>query len=296
MNKYNSYEIAGMGIGLLTDNKYMQERLKPFIANGITTQDMSSEIRRCDFIEEPKGEVIVDEFVKWLRKNNGRNGFHVYKKNERDLKIMAHMDTDRDWSHIIIKCLDMVFALDEENPLKDWMEYYSFVLMGIAFRNGLINRGGLVIHASSIAWRDRGILFTAPSGTGKSTHTSLWEKYMGDEVKVVNDDTPAIRFFDEVPALCGTPWSGSSDKFANIKVPLKAIVVLEQAPENSIRRLNQIEALPLVMPRAFLPYFDRELMEKTYDILDKIILQVPVYLLRCTPAKQAMELVYECVK
>ena len=69
----------------------------------------------------------------------------------------------------------------------------------------LINHDGLVIHSSSIAFRDKGIIFTAPSGTGKSTHVNLWEQTFGREVTVVNDDTPAIRFINDVPMLSGTP-------------------------------------------------------------------------------------------
>ena len=69
----------------------------------------------------------------------------------------------------------------------------------------LINHDGLVIHSSSIAFRDKGIIFTAPSGAGKSTHVNLWEQTFGREVTVVNDDTPAIRFINDVPMLSGTP-------------------------------------------------------------------------------------------
>lgn len=113
---------------------------------------------------------------------------------------------------------------------------------------------------------------------------------------VVNDDTPAIRFKDEEPILCGTPWSGSSDKFVNLEVPVKAIVVLSQAPQNSIRKLEIFEALPMVMPRCFLPYFDEELMKKAYIALDKILIKIPIYHLQCRPDREAMELVYQCVK
>jgi hypothetical protein len=293
----NTYKIAGITINIESDNSYMINRLEPFSYDADDNPDFFAETQRCNYIKEPTGELIVNDLIRWLRKNNGESGFHVYRKNEKSGKIMAHMETDQDWSHNIIKCMD--FSLNSPyiyTKTNNWMENYSFLLMGILFRNRLLKHDGIVIHASSIAWRNKGLLFSAPSGTGKSTHVRIWEKYFGDEVTVVNDDTPAIRYIDGTPMLCGTPWSGSSDKFSNIQVPIKAIVLLEQAPTNSIQKLSPLEALPMIMPRVFLPYFDKDLMERAYDIIDKIITQIPIYILRCTPEKKAMELVYECVK
>lgn len=297
MQTSNTYNIAGVHMRLHSDNRYLSDRMKIFENRSTANVDLYADIWRCNYIEEPKGKMIVDEFVKWMKKDDEGGGFHVYRKDMNDRHVLAHIDINRDWSHNTIKCLNI--KSDNTEALvgrEDWTEYYSFMLMGIVFRNRLLNMGGIVIHASSIDWKGKGILFTAPSGTGKSTHVRLWEKYIGDEVTVVNDDTPAIRFFEGVPTLCGTPWSGSSDKFANKRVPVGAIVVLKQADENSIVKLTAIEALPQIMPRVFLPYFDMELMEKAYTVLEGIIKQAPIYLLRCTPEKQAMELVYQCVR
>ncbi len=297
MKTGNTYKIAGINLAIHSDNRYMINRLKVFEDCKPDNIDLFAETLRCNYIEKPKGQIVIDEFVKWMKKDDDNGGFHVYRMDTNEKEIMAHMDINKDWSRNIIKCLNIKFDKSGNSAeIGDWMEYYSFMLMGIVFRNRLLSMGGIVIHASSIAWKDKGILFTAPSGTGKSTHVCLWEKYHGNEVTVVNDDTPAIRFFDGVPTLCGTPWSGSSDKFANIQVPIGAIVVLKQASANSIVKLSPLEALPLLMPRVFLPYFDAELMEKAYSVLDIILTQVPIYLLACTPEKKAMELVYECVK
>ncbi len=293
----NTYKIAGIKINIESDNKYLIDRLEPFSECNSEEPDLYAELQRCKHIDEPSGELIVNDFVRWLRKGDGESGFHIYQKDKMSGKIMAHVETDQNWSHNTIKCIDANFDSPKiYTKTKNWMENFSFLLMGILFRNKLINYDGIVIHASSIAWRNKGLLFTAPSGTGKSTHVRLWEKYMGNEVTVVNDDTPAIRFSGETPMLCGTPWSGSSDKFANLQVPVGAIIILQQAPTDNIRKLTPVEALPMLMPRVFLPYFDKQLMVKAYDVIDRIITKVPIYLLNCTPEKTAMELVYECVK
>lgn len=291
-----AYNVAGTNIHVKACNNYLTNRMKDFECNENGNPDISVEIAQSSHIKKPQGRLLISESIKWLKKEDKKGGYHLYSTGRGENEILSHIDTNSEWSNANITYLQQ--DVDDETPdlIKVWPDMHTFMLLGIIFRNNILNKNGIVIHASSIAWNGKGILFTAPSGTGKSTHVRLWEKYFGESVKVVNDDTPAIRFIDEEPMLCGTPWSGSSDKFANLEVPLKAIVVLNQAPQNNIRKLEIFEALPMVMPRCFLPYFDEELMKKAYDVLEKIINKVPIYHLNCTPDKEAMELVYECVK
>ncbi|MHB8062193.1 MAG: hypothetical protein ACYDG2_06105 [Ruminiclostridium sp.] len=291
-----AYNVAGTYINVKTSNGYLTSRMKAFKCNKNQNPDILIEIDQCPNIKKPKGRLVIEDNIKWLRKENENDGFHIYSTDKEENNILSHIDTNIEWSNANIKCMKHKFDVDAPNSLKIWSDTFSFMLMGIVFRNNLLNRGGIVMHASSIAWEGKGILFTAPSGTGKSTHVKLWEKYMGDTVTVVNDDTPAIRFKDEAPMLCGTPWSGSSDKFVNLEVPIKAIVGLSQAPKNSIKKLEISEALPMIMPRCFLPYFDEELMKKAYIVLEKILNKTPIYHLQCRPDREAMELVYQCVK
>lgn len=291
-----AYNVAGTYINIETNNNYLTNRMKGFLCKKPEKPDISVEINQSSHINKPQGRLLIEDSIRWLRKENENDGFHIYSTDKQQNNILSHIDTNLQWSNANIKCLKQEFDEDAPSSLKSWSDLFSFMLMGIVFRNNLLNKGGIVMHASSIAWKGKGILFTAPSGTGKSTHVNLWEKYMGDEVTVVNDDTPAIRFKGEEPILCGTPWSGSSDKFVNLEVPIKAIVALSQAPQNSIRKLGIFEALPMVMPRCFLPYFDEELMKKAYDVLEKIIEKIPIYHLQCRPDREAMELVYQCVK
>jgi len=296
----NSFKIADIKMNIETDNKYLKERMKIFQTYIHKNPDMMLNIQSCNHINEPSGTLLVDESLRWLKKENGESGYHIYAVDQSRKHVIAHMDTNEDWSRVSISCLHLNYEPEdtdaEDIEMFDWMEYYSFMLAGIAFRNHLLTRDGIVIHSSSISWEGKGIVFTAPSGTGKSTHVKLWERYIGQKVTTVNDDTPAIRIKEGDPVLYGTPWSGSTDKFNNTSVPLAAVVVLEQSSENTIRELSAAEALPKVMPRSFLPYFDENLMIKAYEVLEKIISSVPFYLLRSRPDKEAVELVYQCVR
>lgn len=291
-----AYKVAGTEMNVQTNNDYLTSRMKAFQCGRHDQPDINVRIDQCPVIEKPTGKLIIDDQIKWLRKEDAVNGFHVYSTDRDDNYVLSHIDTDIGWNNVSIKCFKREFHISAPEQLKRWSDIHTFALMGIAFRNNLLNNNGIVIHASSIDWMGKGIIFTAPSGTGKSTHVRLWEKHFGDAVTVVNDDTPAIRMIDDKPVLFGTPWSGSSDKFVNTSVPLNAIVVLSQAPENKIRQLQPHEILPMIMPRCFLPYFDEELMKKAYEVVGNIISKVPVYHLECRPDKEAMELVYQCVK
>lgn len=288
------YQLAGLNIGIECDNEYLINRMKPFQTEPTQDINMVINIRQLDQLDKPKGEILIAEKLKLLRKQKPEEGYIISIASDDEAVIM-NMDVSADWSLVNLD-VDKNHYIGQEEQGTTRCEYlYPFAFCGIAFRNMLMHNDGLVIHSSSIALNDKGIIFTAPSGTGKSTHVNLWEETFGKEVTVVNDDTPAIRFMNDVPMLSGTPWSGSSDKFANIQLPLKAVVILEQYPENILRKLSPIEALPMLMPRCFLPYFDEKTMVITYDLIEKLIAKVDMYLLRCLPNKEAMELVYKCV-
>jgi len=147
----------------------------------------------------------------------------------------------------------------------------------------------LSIHSSAIAVNDSGIIFSAPSGTGKSTHTALWEKYY--DAVILNDDMPFIGADSDRITLHGAPWAGTTGINKNLSVPLKAIVFLEQAPKNEIVPLMSLQALQYLL-RELLKPCDRQLIDNTYTMLNLILASVPCYLLRCTPDKEAADVVY----
>lgn len=146
-----------------------------------------------------------------------------------------------------------------------------------------------------MALDNKAVLFSAPCGTGKSTHTGLWRKYFGeDKAIIINDDKPAIRLMGDTFYVYGTPWSGKSDLNTNVKVPLQAIVFLEQASENCIERLSNKDAVRWLYYQSLRPTGPRS-EEKTsnlLNLLDKIVCQIPIYKMGCTISEEAVELSY----
>lgn len=291
------YEFAGIKMGIDCEDESLFNRLKPFMTEPSQNIDMTIHVRSFDRLEEPEGDIFLNHQVKLLRKPNHERGIIVSITSGKDSrKVIMTMEASADWGLINIDIDKTYYETPGEEGAADCERLYLVSFIGIAFRHRLLHYDGLVIHASSIAFRGKGILFTAPSGTGKSTHVGLWEEAFGSEVTVVNDDTPAMRFINDQAILSGTPWSGSSDKFANIQVPLTAIVILEQFHENTISKPNPREAVSMLIPRCFLPYFDAEATSAGFDLIEKLLSKVDVYRLKCLPDQEAVELVYQCVK
>lgn len=144
----------------------------------------------------------------------------------------------------------------------------------------------LIFHASYIGWNGKGILFTAPSGTGKSTQAELWRRHRGAEV--LNGDKAGVRL-DGTPLAHGVPFSGTSGICHNVSLPLKAVVVLSQAPENIIRRLPPSQAVAALCPNVFVDSVVQEEWQMALNLLLDLAASVPVYALACTPDEHAVE-------
>lgn len=162
-------------------------------------------------------------------------------------------------------------------------------MLSFQFRNLIIKKRGLILHASAIEIAGKAILFVASSGTGKSTHASLWEKYRG--AKVFNDDSPAIRLLGNQAFAYGTPWSGSSEKYLPMRCPIGAIVMLERGLVNEMSDLSPKEAAQMCIKNFQLPYQDQALMNEALEISEEIFKSVPFYRLKCTPDLRAVEAV-----
>ncbi len=167
---------------------------------------------------------------------------------------------------------------------------------GFVFRAGLLALNGIVLHSSAVELDGKAYLFSAPCGTGKSTHTRLWQSTFGEGAKVFNDDKPALRLLDGVWYAYGTPWCGKDGININLKVPLAGICFLKQAPENKMRRLSQAEAIQKILWQTAHRFKSIERMDLMLDILGKLVCMIPVYELECLPDADAARLSYETMR
>ncbi len=198
--------------------------------------------------------------------------------SENDLRHVLYTEKE-DYSELHLN-------LQEDCSDETFME-----LLMAGFYSYISLKEALLMHASAISYKERGIVFTAPSGTGKTTQAELWQKYRN--AVILNGDKVFLKQETDGIHAWGSPWKGSSAYAENISVPLKAIVVLEQAEENSIRKLNGLEMLEKVIPNIFLPQWDMKCENAVLNFLNQVLQKIDIYLLQCCPDEDAVALVEE---
>lgn len=160
------------------------------------------------------------------------------------------------------------------------------ILNAIGAEHLVLEKHGVILHASFIEHEGKAILFTAPSETGKSTQADLWMKHR--EAEIINGDRAVIRLIDGKSYACGIPFAGSSQYCKNATLPLEAIVYLGQAPETSIRKMNFAQAFTRVWEGCTVNTWNQEDLNKAIDIVQQITMQTPAYHLQCTPDESAI--------
>ena len=159
----------------------------------------------------------------------------------------------------------------------------------------LIGKDTLMLHGSTVAVDGQAYLFTAPCGTGKSTHTRLWREVFGDRAVMVNDDKPFLKINDEVVIACGSPWTGKHGLGSNVSFPLKGICILSRGSENKIRPLCPDDAADFLRSQCFVPV-DEEMTGHALELLERLIRMVPLWQMECTKEPEAATTSYQAMK
>ena len=156
------------------------------------------------------------------------------------------------------------------------------------FNRLLLKYYGSYIHSSALLFDGRAYLFSASSGTGKSTHTKKWLKRFGDRADIINDDKPSFRIIDGKCYIYGTPFAGGTDVQKNISAELGALVFIERGEENSLERIPPSKSIALLLNqspgRASEKIGDRQL-----ELFSQILTNYPAYLLRCNLDDSAVD-------
>lgn len=201
--------------------------------------------------------------------------------NQKDKKQMMYT-YETDYSKLLLQ-------LDEECT----SEVLAELLMA-GFYSYMSLRDTLLMHASAVEHEGNGIVFTAASGVGKTTQAKLWAQYKN--ARILNGDKVFLKQEDDGIHAWGSPWKGSSPYACNESAKLKAIVVLEQAAENSIQKLNVLESMQYFVPHVFYPCWDEACEQAVLTMLDKVLEETHIYLLKCRPDESAVELLASVIK
>lgn len=226
------------------------------------------------------------------------SGVNVGIENPQEMLL----ERGKPYENIFLGSPDIYINISEEAINKRMAEYpqmdynqWDYMLSGAAFYTKLLDFEGMMLHASAVVVDDGAYLFSAPSGTGKSTHTGLWLERFGDRAYILNDDKPAIRLENNVFYAYGTPFSGKFDISEPIGVPIRGISFIERAKENRITRLDTANAIAKIFEQTV-----RDLegynMDKLISLLDKLITTVPIYKLECNISDEAVVISYNAMK
>lgn len=163
------------------------------------------------------------------------------------------------------------------------------------FYHKLLDFDGMMLHASAVVKDGYAFLFSAASGTGKSTHTTLWRKLYGyDRVLMLNDDKPALRLENGRWYAYGTPWSGKTDQNINMRVPLGGICLLERGQINEIEPAGGAATVYELLQQTVRPQ-TIDGRAKVLDLLDDLMGKVPVWKLKCNMELEAARVSHDAM-
>lgn len=169
---------------------------------------------------------------------------------------------------------------------KNLLELLGLELFLLHFRT-------MILHSSLVDWQGNGILFCAPSGTGKSTQAALWEQYMGSQT--LNGDRAGICCDKGIWKAWGLPFAGTSGIYCNRSVPIRAVILLRQGTHNMLTPVRPMDAFKRLLPECSARRWDPGFMEPLINLLSRLLCDVPVYQLECLPDREAVELLYNSI-
>lgn len=159
----------------------------------------------------------------------------------------------------------------------------------------LVEDNIILFHGSVIAVDGEAFLFTAKSGTGKSTHTALWRKKFGERAFMVNDDKPLIRITEDKAIVYGTPWDGKHHLSKNTSVELKAVCILERSENNVINKITRSDAYTMLVQQTHKTK-NRQKLIRTLQLIDALAANTDLYRLGCNMDMEAAEVAYNAMK
>lgn len=285
------YEIGGHSIAVRFVNEENNDDLIPSFAP-FRLQDEPAELLFT---------MLVDDNLDWPQQNDeiGQfdcggcnhgvyrtdNGGYLYSIHDIHDVLCSRMQSNADFSECSV-------SLYGETWVQRNYGLNNALMMAYAFASAC--SATMLMHASVIRQGGKGYLMTAPSGTGKSTHTRLWyDNIPGCDL--MNDDNPVVRIVDGQAVVYGSPWSGKTRCYRNIQAPVGGIVRIQQRPENTIRRLSPVEAFCNLLPAMSNMKWDKRVYNGICDGISQLIQLVGVHELGCLPNAEAAILCHDTI-
>ena len=281
MCKYK-YEIGKIKIELnVFESQLIKKRMKAYESD-FDTPDLVITIIESDTIKyNPEYKIISSSSFRGFALNSS-NDYGIFDRLDSADNLSAALYINNNATAV------MGYVKDIQSLGGASREVRAFNMIGDAFKYAAILRNGFVFHSSTLKYDGKGILFSADSGTGKSTHTGLWREYYPNDTEIINDDTPLIRLIDGKPFVFGTPWSGKTDLNNNVSAPLSNIVFLERGQVNALKKLDFASAFQKFTRQSFIMPFS-SLFLLYLSTAEKVLKQTNMIILQCNISKDAVD-------
>ena len=286
MEKIYKYTVAGHSFAVSLPDGYAQEEYLspyvPFIENDPAVEplftlklDLADSLRSLD--PGKVRECLNDEapyFWMFEKEDGGYNFGFSYSKNHPDCILKPSADYKDSVVYVPSAYASRLAEFALSNAM---MLLYTFNTTPL---------DTLMVHASVVAYEGGAYMFLGRSGTGKSTHSSLWLKNI-ENTYLLNDDNPVIRVVGDEVNIYGTPWSGKTPCYKNEVLPLKSFVRLSQAPHNIIKKLPMLQSYASLMPSCSCMRWDRKSTDALHKTVERVISKVNGWHLECLPDADA---------
>lgn len=270
--------IAGITIEIETElPPAVDPQFQPFLAE-LEAPDFRVFFRRVEQLP-PVPESVLHEDNCYRVHPDGKGGY-----------LRTFFDAPRDLTPYALAVYDYEAGIIRVDYLEKGAHciaqmHSSFFHLG--FESLLVRKKRLCVHAACVSTPLGGLLFSGPSGIGKSTQAELWCRYRG--AHQINGDRPILSGTDKGWLAWGSPYAGSSRCHINENCPVAAMIMLRQAKQCSLRRLSQREAFRAVWSGLTLCGWDAKMVEDAFSLAAELIGTIPVYEFSCTPDEAAVE-------
>ena len=282
------YQIAGFTVGI---SEYMLEKSSD-LSLGLKIFSIKDPERLDIVLKQEEREPDNSEKKLLFGSSECTYPTFLYRLNSGDYECKFRQPDEMtglsfyipsDWTQIILT----------EDDTKD-NGYMLFNRLGALFNLAVLNFNACVFHGVVMKYKDAGILVMAPAGTGKSTHTDMWEKK--EHALIINGDRCLCRCINGVWYAYGMPWAGSSKKILNMSTKIHAIVMLERDNENHVLKMSPFNSELSLLQRMFAPVSKGILQEKAFEYARDIALKIPVFKLVCRPDYEAVDVLKEAIQ
>ena len=278
--KEESFKVAGHVFSLRMDQEeemWMDlDNYAPFLYHGVgervfsleLVEDLSFEGKEALFVPD-----LTESFERRLDLFQVDGGYLFEMGPVRNIPVCGWLKTTSDFSQAFLK-------------VEKAKQYCINTALMILYTFRTAGMGTLEMHASVTVKDGKGYMFLGKSGTGKSTHSSLWLKNIPG-THLLNDDNPVVRFLDGEARVYGSPWSGKTPCYRNEDYPIGAIVKISRAPYNAIQRLNPLESIASIASASSGLRAIRSVTDSLFSTISSLVETVPCYVMNCLPDDEA---------